>query len=420
MDIISSSLLDRCFGASISLVWCFDKNSAGKDICSNPITHLRPQDYICLKKNEKSIETWNWAQEIFNYSEGQVIFYSEPIDDAEKKACLNEIFQRIKNLKCAFIPFKIDKVLLEEAEKEGVVVLSDNIYELPDKRWIHPALPESDQDTHYINGKRLPKGVNLLPGFSCFSHEDLKNAREILKRRGITKTVIKNTFSSAGNNIFFIESDEDFESALEKIVFKKLIQRNQESCYLIEEMTDFKINEYGECMTPIVHGVGTYVIPDVLHQIVKGSKYLGASSLKAEPNIAEKCLEQANLISEALNLKGTWGIDFVLDANKIPYPIDINIGRMCGSHYFRFFIDLYAKDMEFASFKIGDFTFKLEELQKKLTQNKMNFDMTTKKGMMFFRVADEGNLTALFMGDEDEIDKMRKKLVEITEHSLHH
>ena len=72
--------------------------------------------------------------------------------------------------------------------------------------------------------------------------------------------------------------------------------------------------------------------------------------------------------------------------------------------------------MEFASFKIGDFTFKLEELQKKFTQNKMNFDMTTKKGVMFFRVADEGNLTTMMMGDEDEIEKMRKKLVEITQH----
>lgn len=415
----SSSLLDKCFGASICLIWFFDKNSAGGDISSNPITHLRPQDYICLKNNEKSIKTWNWAKRLLNYSEDQVIFYQDSIDEAEKKITLQQIFKKVKHLKCVIVPFKIDKLLVEEAEKEGLVVLTDNIYELPDKRWIHPALPESDQDPQCINGIRLPKGVNLLPGFSCFSHEDLKKAREILKRRGITKTVIKNTISSAGRNIFFIENDEDFESALEKIMFKKLTQRNLESCHLIEEMTDSFVNEYGECMTPIVHGVGSYVIPEVFHQIVKGSKYLGASSIKADPKIAEQCLEQATLICQAMNLKGTWGIDFILDDNNVPYPIDINVGRMCGSHYFRFFVDLYAKDVDFASFKIGDVVFKLEEFQNKLEQEKINFDMTTKKGVMLFRVADEGNLTGLIMGSKEEIEIMRRKLAEITDHALH-
>lgn len=257
----SSSLIDRCFGSSTSLIWIFDKNSADKDNCTNPITHLRSQDYICLKKTPKNIDIWLWAQSIFHYSEAQVHFYPETLEDADRRPILQEIIQKFKYLNCAFMPFKVDKVLIEEAEKEGLQVLCDNIYELSDKRWIHPALPDSSQDPQYLFGKRLPKGVNLLPGFSCLSHEDLKEARELLKRRGINKTVIK--------NIFFIETDEDFASALQSIIFAKVPERSLDPCYLIEEMTSFQVNEYGECMTPIIHGVGGYVIPDVLHQIVK-------------------------------------------------------------------------------------------------------------------------------------------------------
>lgn len=50
----------------------------------------------------------------------------------------------------------------------------------------------------------------------------------------------------------------------------------------------------------------------------------------------------------------------------------------------------------------------------------MDFDRRRKRGVMFFRVGDEGNFTALIMGeDEEEIDRMRRKLTEITKQELH-
>jgi len=416
----SFGILDNFFGSQTPLVWYFTYNAGGKDISSNPITHLRKIDYICLKSTPELHEIWLWAKSLFSYSDNQVIFYEVPTNKDEESLILKEIFAKFTQnpIKPIFFPFKIDPILNKEAEKAGFKVCSDNIYELPDKRWLYPEVPSETIHVTRTFSKSLPKALNILPGYTCFSRDQLREARNLLLEKNIKKFVIKNVFTSAGKNIYFLdkESEEEFESILQSIKFETLPNRIHDPAYIIEEMLDIELDSHCETRTPIVHCMGTYILPSVLHQIVKGSKYLGTSSQSPDLDISKKCLSQAKLLSESLNLKGPWGIDFVVDKSAIPYPIDINIGRLCGSHYIRFFIDLYAKDQFFEAWKVGSAKAPLGKIQEMLRKEGVEFDFKKKSGVSLIRVGDVGNLTVLVVGEKQEdLKTMREKIIEILE-----
>ena len=421
----SLGILNAAFGPYTPIVWYFTENTAGKDICSNPITHLRKIDYICLKKTAEVQEIWQWAKSLFSYSENQAIFYDVPTKKVEEALMLQKIFANFREFakKLVFVPFKIDHVLNAEAEKAGFKVCFDNIYELPDKRWLHPVVPSEAVRKTMIFNKDLPENLNVLPGYTCFSKDHLREAWMLLLEKGVSRFVIKNVFTSAGKNIYFLESKtkEEFEKTLETIGFEPLPNRIYDPAYIIEELLDIEFDSNLITKTPIVHCIGKHVIPSVLHQIVKGPKYLGASSESPNPDIERKCLAQTQMLSESLNLDGPWGVDFVVDKKGNPYPIDINVGRICGSHYFRFFIDLHAKGQIFESWKVGIAKVGILKLQDVLRMAQVEFDFVKKIGSLFMRVGDVGSLTVLVVADTNENlvilkERTMKALKEFIEH----
>ena len=423
----SLGILDTIFGQETPIVWYFTYNTGGKDICTNAITHLRKIDYICLKKTPEVQEIWLWAKSLFSYSENQVIFYDVPNNKAEETLIIRQILENFRQYhrKPIFFPFKIDPILNQEAKKAGIEVCADDIYQLPDKRWLHPVVPSEIVRNSSIFSKKLPENLNVLPGYTCFSRDQLREARKLLIEKNIRKFIIKNVFTSAGKNIHFIENDseEEFEKILESIQFENLPNRIFEPAHIIEQMLEFELDSNCLTKTPIVHCIGKHILPFVLHQIVKGAHYLGASSQSPIPEIVEKCLEQTKILSESLDVKGPWGVDFVVDKNSNPYPIDINVGRICGSHYFRLFADLYARGQIYESWKVGHAKASILKIQETLKMAGLEFDFVKKSGVFLIRAGDPGNLTVLVVAEKKEnLDIMKETvrmvLKELVEHSF--
>ena len=195
-----NNMLNSVFGEKL-IVWFFLKNSKSEYLIANPLSIMRPNDIICLTKNNQKIdESWIWAKLIFNYTDDQVYFYEMFETDEDERKVIVDILNKFKNLNCIIFPSMTNHILAEEAARLGVEVFSDDFFSLPDKRWLHPSI--SEIYTSDIFGIKFPSDVKVPKGFTCHNKQELRTAKEYLNGMGISKMLIKNAMTSCGIDIY--------------------------------------------------------------------------------------------------------------------------------------------------------------------------------------------------------------------------
>ena len=175
-------------------------------------------------------------------------------------------------------------------------------------------------------------------------------------------------------------------------------------------MIETEIVEDGSNCSPTIHFLSNFRCPGVFNQNLVGFKYVGISSNQPNEIIQSDCIKQAESLSQALKLKGPWGIDFIVDKDNNSFVIDINVGRMCGSHYSRIFMSMYAPNKAFYSKKLVDNSINIHSLQRKLIEKEINFDFLNQKGIMFLRNNEITELTAIFTGNNDQEVKLLRQI----------
>jgi len=325
----------------------------------------------------------------------------------EASAC-KKVLTHFQSKNVTIVPFHVHPKLNEIAREMKMRVYSDNIFELPDKRWIHPTIPSS-KETSDIFGVTFPEGVPVPRGYACYSKEELIAARNLLERDNVTRMLIKPVFESLGRGIYFFQTDEEFSDVLDKIMFAETPERNFPCAFIIEEFIENELFE-GKCLTPIVHYIGSDMCPGVFQQNVSGFRYSGMNSMKMSEKIEKQCKKYGDIIAKALNLTAFWGMDFIVDENENCFVVDLNIGRMCGSHYYRIFVDLYTKFKHFDSYTIGNYNMKLAVIQDKINQNNIAFDYKTGKGVTLIKAIDDPASTILIVGETDEEVKQFREI----------
>jgi len=316
------------------------------------------------------------------------------------------------------VPYQCEPFLNKEAEKRNVkVYFKENIDELPDKRWLHPLVPGASDQKDYFPHYPFPKGVSVTKGYTCYTIDEIRNAKNLLKEQGVNKVIIKSVLGSMGRGIYLVNKDEHFEDILTTIDFETRI--NPTSLYpngfIIEEAIDMDIDENGVTYSPMVHFLGDKMCPGVYYQRLVHNVYSGSKSYPELPeSVVRKIMKESHLFQEAMQLEGPWGLDFLVDRHKNIYMIDPNIGRFCGSHYARIFMNMYAPGKHFYCYKCGVYNGTLTDFQKKLGDNKLAFDFESKKGVIFNKPYNNKFSYILIVEDTpEEVELMLKKLKEV-------
>lgn len=406
---LSCDILTQATGKGVRIIWYFTQNLFQEDVSTNPITFIRREiDVIVLPSFPDVVKTWKWAKSVFNYSDNQAYFYDPFENNKEEKNMLENLISFLKKTGLVngysdfqFLPFCTNLVLNEVAELHGIGILNDNLWALPDKSWLHKNIPGSNlPDPEEIFGIKFAEDVKVPKGYVIHSFEELHLAKKILEEQGVKKFVIKNVVGLGGYNIWPIRNQSEFDVALKEMSFpKNLLGYTRPPKYIIEELYDFSVGEKDTCYTPVVHYLGQMLIPGVYYQYCPVFSYSGMNSQTPPLNIQNECLRQSEIIRNTLNFKGPWGIDFVLDSEDNCYIIDINFGRICGSHYFRFFVSLYADGKQFDSWTHPTNP-EITSFYDKMTELGINFDFDKKRGIMLIRVLDPKKLSVLCIGDD--------------------
>jgi hypothetical protein len=406
-------ILNRICENNESIVWYFNKSSYGFDLCANPLTMLRKCDFVCLSNKKDIIKVWEWSKSIFGYSEEQVYFYEDYNNAEEERKIIIDMLSFFSNKNVIIFPNKTNLILNEEVCRFSIRVFNDNIYELPDKRWLHGQLINSKFSYNFYN-VNLPEEVKVPRGFTCYSKDEIREAIKILESQNIKKYLIKEVFSCGGENIYFPESEDEFEGFMdEHINFENSNNCKLVKAYVVEEM--IIINDKS-CDTYVVHYLGDQLCPGIFKQHSTSFGYTGISSEQANSELESKILLQAESILNTLKFKGPWGMDFVVDQEGNPFLIDLNHGRICGSHYVRIFKDLFAPESKY--FDAWNFalhyTYDLDTLQMELNKNDLQFDFSTQTGVILARVGEMWNGSVYFFSNNEcEIKKYTEKFITI-------
>jgi hypothetical protein len=403
----------------VKIVWYFTKNLFGEEVSTNPIGLIRPGiDLIALPNFPQVLNVWKWAQKVFKYEDSQAYFYEPFKNQEEEKETIEGIisyFNKIGDgLVCKFFPFCTNTILNEVAQSKEVEVLNDNLWALPDKSWLHKNVPGStSKSPEEIFNVELPQGINVPKGYVIYSFEELHLAKAILEQEGAKKFMIKNVVGLGGGYNWPIRTDEEFQVALKEMSFpKNILGYSRPPAYIIEELLETSVGEKDTCYTPIVHYIGQNLLPGVYYQYCPVFSYSGMNSNLAPEEIAMECIRQAEILKSTLKFKGPWGIDFVVDNHNKAYIIDINYGRICGSHYFRFCAGNFAQGKAFESWthptnpEINSFYEKMESLG-------ISYDFDKKRGIIPLRVIDPIKLSILCIGDNlEDVSAIKKIFLE--------
>lgn len=418
-----NDILTKIFGNENIIIWYFTKNLCDEEVSTNPITFLRPGLDIIALPNLPDVENvWNWAKTLLKYSDYQVYFYNPFTTKDEERNIIQNIILYYKdyinqsNLKSFKIfPFMTNYLLNELALVHEIEVLNDDIWSLPDKSWFHPNIPGSkEKSPEETFNLPLPKNINILPGYTFYSFEQLHIAKKLLEEKGITKFMIKNVIGLGGEFLWPIRNENEFELALKEMNFpENILGYTRIPTYTIEEFVEYDVGEMDTCYTPIVHYLGQTILPGVYYQYCLLFGYAGMNNVSVPSEIEKECIRQSEIIYETFKFKGPWGIDFVVDRSGKVFVIDINYGRICGSHYFRLFADLFAKDKYYCSWTYPHNP-EIHSFFNKLTESGLSFDVNKKRGIMPHRVIDRKKLSIMCIGnDMNDVNDLKEKFLKI-------
>jgi hypothetical protein len=411
--------LTKYLGENVRIVWYFTKNLFGEEVSTNAIGLMRPEiDIIALPKFPQILNVWKWAKEIFKYSDSQAYFYEPFKNDEEEKETLQGLISYLKkfgeSIVFKIVPIITNLILNEVAASKGLEVLNDNIWTLPDKSWLHKNIPGSkSKSPEEIFNLKFPEDINVPKGYIFHSFEELHEAKSILEQEGVTKFMIKDVVGAGGYFNWPIRNEEEYKVALKAINFNKsLLEYSREPAYIIQELLETSIGDNDICYTPIVHYLGQILLPGVYYQYCPKFQYSGMNTNLVSDEISKECIRQAEILKSTLNFKGPWGIDFVLDEKNKVYVIDINYGRMCGSHYIRLFNLIFA-DGQYCDSWYHPTNPEINSFYEKITKLGLNYDFEKKKGVIPLKVLNQIRISILCIGDNlEEVAEKKKKFLE--------
>jgi hypothetical protein len=411
-----SDILTQSVGKNVRIVWYFTNNLIDEDTSTNPIGMMRPGiDIIALPNCPEILNVWKWSQKVFKYEDSQVIFYEPFKNQEEEKKTIKGIISYLNQIKDGlvnkFFPFFTNRVLNEVSQSEGLEVLNDNIWDLPDKSWLHKNVPGStSKSPEEIFNLKLPQGINVPKGYVIHSFEELHKAKAILEQEGAKKFILKNVVGYSGGYIWPVRNEQEFQVAMKEMSFtEKIYGYSRPPAFIIEELLEASVGEKDTCYTPIVHYIGQNILPGVYYQYCPVFSYSGMNSNVAPEEISKECIRQAEILNSSLKFKGPWGIDFVTDETNKAYVIDINCGRICGSHYFRICVDLFAKGQVFDSWTHPTNP-EINSFYEQMDSHGISYDFVKKRGIIPLRVIYPKKLSLLCIGDNFEQVKKIKKI----------
>jgi hypothetical protein len=415
------SLLDYIHPNGYSIVWYFNlyfdrfKDHASHEV--NVISFLRPNDYILLPDKEAVKRSWNWAKDIFGYSDNQVRWYKRFESASDRNNRHEENLKQFKGQDVIIVCFFAEGRIRQVCDKLGLRLYGDDITILPDKRWLHDTIPGSKFKSNVFGVVDFPKGVKVPKGYTCYNEEELRKAKELLVEQDVKEFVIKPANGIAGIGVSVIKDDKDFNEYIGSLNNPKHNYFNTEfpQAYLIEE----RINLQAEGKfhyTPVAYFFGRN-LASISKQVVQGNMFVGNSSNLFTDEINNKIIEQSKLLCEAVSTfnTGPWGVDYLIDNEGEIYCTDPNVGRFGGGIYRDIFVSLYAKGQCYFSLSCCDSDW--ESLWDNMVKKGISFNFKKRKGIMIFIPSDIENFARVcIVGDsEKEVSYFRDAYSDLCE-----
>jgi hypothetical protein len=291
------------------------------DRCQRPLSMVRKGiDKVILIKHPSIIEIVNWYLKNKYINKDQILWVKAKKWDEKniEKQIINLIKKHYHNVKATFVIHQLSNNIIKEIQKliskNGGRISKDFIY--PQKNCLYKT-PSGVIPNFYIGNL-----VSAVKGYWCRDKNELESAYKLLKKKGIKKMVIKPIGTSAGNGIEYVESFNDIKKY--KLIYGDVVLEEKIDLYKILPAAHFKANKQ-------YFGVNA--------QVLKGNAFSGITNQEEiKEEIIKKCKKIIKVIKHKFNLKGYWGVDFLVDKKMNVYLNDINAGRLNGSHPPKYFI----------------------------------------------------------------------------------
>lgn len=208
------------------------------------------------------------------------------------------------------------------------------------------------------------QSVVVPAGFSCHNPQELWDGFRMLQDLGITRVLLKPSWTCAGSGIIFDAAPRDLADVCVQWVHATEANpaATNTMVYLLEELvTPIDIDpRNGKPISPVVHFFGTSLfgpvadqtigvhgtfegnaIPSALPQNVR-DRVAGAAvaagrcmAFCAHPGNATTSSQQERLLTAC------WGLDFIM-SDTVPVLVDVNTNRFNGGHCPKLFGNMYA------------------------------------------------------------------------------
>lgn len=283
------------------------------------------------------------------------------------------------------------------------------------KAWLHSLPPRSSSESMFKDAPAFPsQGVHVPRGYTCLSAADIWLACEEMFSDGVAVLYLKPSHTSGGHGIRLIRTLQEIQLLLPSIVesFNSFATSSHVLSYVVEEA----VNTVKDAnSSPTSHYWNGEPCPgEVNEQLFEGPLYKGSVSYCSESAVVvQSCRAMTAALQEALQYKGFWGVDFVIDRiTQQPVLVDLNVGRVCGGHIPRLFADLFAPDRSWRIIKVsipqtgGD----SYSIQRQISTAGLAFDMETKTGMIVMSTEPGANTRAMaFAASQQEVDELFRR-----------
>lgn len=314
-----------------------DKLLGNIDRSQRPIPMLRKGiDKIILMDdpNIRCLAKWYIDNDFLNKEQFLWVKVKKWDEKKVEKKIIKLIKENYENVKATYIIHQIPNNIIKEIQKlikkNGGRISKDFIY--PKKNCLYKTVT-GEKPSFYIGNL-----VSVVKGYWCRNKSELKKAYKLLKKKGIGDMLIKPIGTSAGNGIEKAESFKDIENY--KFLYGDVVLEEKKKLYKI---------------LPAAHFKGHKQFFGVNAQVLKGNAFSGITNIKKiRSKILKKCRKIIKIIKKKFNLKGYWGVDFLVDKDKNVYLNDINAGRLNGSHPPKYFIknNFKNKKIKFVAYNL--------------------------------------------------------------------